>query len=90
MAKSKPLTYNDFFQALKKTPRGWTIHSDGRIRNSKGLSPLQVVFKTTSLMAIYPKLDFDALRIVRAEDNMEGYENIREDLLSTCGLKEKK
>jgi len=91
------MTYAKFLTELKKTPREWVIHSNGRIRLSPHeidacpISALNTPPESAALweevgeeISLAPRL---ARRIVDAADNCpRASKSIRRDLLKACGL----
>jgi hypothetical protein len=87
------MTLDEFMDALSKTPRDWTIQSDGAIRQ-KRCCPLEVVAGTgeassmDAFMALEIPSDIADEIIWAADCDSDADRELRRRLLQACGLAE--
>lgn len=87
------MTYRQFLEALRQTPRDWEIFPGPRIRRDGNQCPVSALRQADETIAMGVGLNLGMRtcvvhRIMNAADGY-GANKTRRDLLEACGLKEK-
>lgn len=87
------MTFEEFLQHLKETPRTWKVNGLGHIRNAHGACPLWAVAKqpkgewNTALATMELDLTVTQKRtICRAADGTISHPRLRSRLLKACRI----